>query len=166
MTSPDFSVLLANHHSYLQPYAQTLTGGDRAEADDLCQETMLRALLYADKYEMGTNLRAWLYTIMRNTFINAYRRGRRIVKLPTEASIENAYEAAGLAARNEGYGRIRVKEILRAVDSLPQSLRMAFELYYSGYKYAEIAGMLGEPLGTVKSRIHFARKALMAGLER
>lgn len=165
MEATDFNALLAKHHSYLQPYANTLTG-DAVAADDLCQETMLRALLYADKYEMGTNLRAWLYTIMRNTFINGYRRGRRMVKLPDEASIESAYEAAGMAARNEGYGRLRAKEIAKAVDALPQSLRLAFELYYAGYKYAEIAGLLHEPLGTVKSRIHFARKALMAGLER
>lgn len=165
MTAIDFNLLVARHGDYLQPFAQSLTQ-DADDAKDLCQETMLRALLYRDKYQMGTNLKAWLYTIMRNTFINQYRRNKRMTKLDQPAAVEQAFEAAGMTARNEGYGRLRAREIALALDDIPQVFRLSFELYYTGYKYAEIAGLLGEPLGTIKSRIHFARKALAQRLER
>ncbi len=161
----DFEKMVVQHNEYLQPFAVSLTR-DADEAADLCQETMLRALLYRDKYTLGTNLKAWLYTIMRNTFINGYRRGKRMVKIAHPDGIEVAFEAAGMAARNEGYHRLRVREIAKAMDEIPQVFRLSFELYYTGYKYAEIAELLGEPLGTIKSRIHFARKALAGKLER
>jgi RNA polymerase sigma-70 factor (ECF subfamily) len=127
---------------------------------------MLRALLYRDKYQLGTNLKAWLYTIMRNTFINQYRRNKRIVRLQHPDGVEIAFEAAGMAARNEGYNRLRAREIARALEEIPQVFRLSFELHYTGYKYAEIAHLLNEPLGTIKSRIHFARKLLSSKLER
>ena len=165
MTAIDFNLLVAGHNDYLRPFAASLTR-DADDVNDLCQETMLRALLYRDKYQPGTNLKAWLYTIMRNTFINQYRRNKRMVKLDNPASIEIAFEAAGMIARNEGYNRLRAREIARALEEIPQIFRLSFELYYTGYKYAEIAQLLGEPLGTIKSRIHFARKALTSCLER
>ena len=165
MTAINFDLLVARHGDYLQPFAHSLTQ-DADDAKDLCQETMLRALLYRDKYQLGTNLKAWLYTIMRNTFINQYRRNKRMVKILHPDGVEVAFEAAGMSARNEGYGRLRAKEIAKALDEIPQVFRLSFELYYTGYKYAEIAQLLGEPLGTIKSRIHFARKALSSRLER
>ena len=76
----NFDQLVAGYIEYLQPFALSLTN-NFDDANDLCQETMLRALLYQDKFEQGTNLKAWLYTIMRNTFINQYRRNRRMVKI-------------------------------------------------------------------------------------
>jgi RNA polymerase sigma-70 factor (ECF subfamily) len=165
MTAADFDLMVVQHNQYLKPFAASLTHDPDAAAD-LCQETMLRALLYRDKYTLGTNLKAWLYTIMRNTFINGYRRGKRMANMQHPDGIEIAFEAAGMAARNEGYHRLRVKEITKAMDEIPSVFRLAFELYYTGYKYAEIATLLGEPLGTIKSRIHFARKALAERLER
>ena len=80
--------------------------------------------------------------------------------------MEVAFEAAGMAARNQGYERLRLREISKVLESIPQVFRICFELYYTGYHYVEIARMLGEPLGTIKSRIHFARKALSSRLER
>ena len=165
MTATDFNLLVAKHNEYLHPFAASLTQDDD-DAKDLCQETMLRALMYREKYQLGTNLKAWLYTIMRNTFINQYRRGKRMVKGIQPEFMEHAYEAAGMAARNEGYNRLRAREIAKAMDGIPQIFRLSFELYYTGYKYAEIAQLLGEPLGTIKSRIHFARKMLSSQLER
>lgn len=165
MTAPDFERMVVRHHQYLQPFALSLTR-DSDDAADLCQETVLRALLNREKYMLGTNLKAWLYTIMRNTFINGYRRNRRMVKIAQPDGIEFAFEAAGIAARNEGYNRLRVKEIAKALEEVPMVFRLSFELYYTGYKYNEIAALLGEPLGTIKSRIHFARKALAKKLER
>ena len=157
--------MVVRHNEYLQPFAISLTR-DSEDAADLCQETMLRALLNRDKYTFGTNLKAWLYTIMRNTFINSYRRNKRMVKLDHPDGIELAFESANMAARNEGYSRLRAREIGKALESIPPVFRLSFELYYTGYKYAEIAALLGEPLGTIKSRIHFARKALVERLER
>jgi RNA polymerase sigma-70 factor (ECF subfamily) len=165
MTAQDFDQLIVRHSEYLQPFAISLTQ-DTDDAADLCQETMLRALMYRDKYALGTNLKAWLYTIMRNTFINSYRRNKPMVRIAHPDGIESAFEAAGMAAKNEGYSRLRVKEITKALDEIPAIFRLSFELYYTGYKYAEIAKLLGEPLGTIKSRIHFARKALTMQLER
>jgi len=165
MSIPEFEELIAKHNKYLQPFAMSLT--DNVEdAADLCQETLLRALLNRQKYSLDVNIKGWLYTIMRNTFINNYRRSKRIVRLPEAGVAEALFEAAGLTARNEGYRRLQAREIAKALDTIPGSLRLAFELHYTGYKYAEIAELLGEPLGTIKSRIHFARRALSALLER
>jgi RNA polymerase sigma-70 factor (ECF subfamily) len=165
MTALDFNLVVAKHSDLLRPFAISLTK-DNDDALDLCQETMLRALMYRDKYQLGTNLRAWLFTIMRNTFINQYRRDKRFVKLNQPDGIEAVFESAGMAAKNDGYNRLRAREIGKALENIPQIFRLSFELYYAGYKYAEIASLLGEPLGTIKSRIHFARKALAAQLER
>ena len=165
MSTPEFEQLIVKHHEYMQPFAVSLTR-DADDAADLCQETMLRALLYREKYTLGTNLKAWLYTIMRNTFINGYRRSKRMVKIAHPDGVEIAFEAAGMAAHNEGYNRLRSKEISKALEEIPAVFRLSFELYYTGYKYAEIAQLLNEPLGTIKSRIHFARKALSSRLER
>jgi RNA polymerase sigma-70 factor (ECF subfamily) len=114
----------------------------------------------------GTNLKAWLYTIMRNTFINSYRRNRRMVKVNHPDMLAQAFESAQTAARNEGYSRLRAREVAKALNDIPDAFRLSFELYYTGYKYAEIAALLNEPLGTIKSRIHFARKTLVQRLER
>jgi RNA polymerase sigma-70 factor (ECF subfamily) len=164
MTAPDFEKLIAQHDQYLRPFAISLTD-NVDDAADLCQETLLRALLYRQKYTLDVNIKGWLYTIMRNTFINNYRRSKRIVRLSQVGGAEALFEAAGLAAKNEGYQRLHAKEMAKALDKISVSLRLPFELHYTGYKYSEIAELLGEPLGTIKSRIHFARKALSALLE-
>ncbi|MBS1690416.1 MAG: sigma-70 family RNA polymerase sigma factor, partial [Bacteroidetes bacterium] len=111
-----------------------------------------------------TNLKAWLYTIMRNIFINNYRRSKKFVK--TEQSAGELYNYSLKAtAYNDGISNIRVAEIKKVMNELPQVLRTSFELHFTGYKYQEIAEMLEEPLGTVKSRIHFARKMMAARVE-
>jgi RNA polymerase sigma-70 factor (ECF subfamily) len=165
MTAIDFNLMVARHDQFLRPYAQILTA-DPDAARDLTQETMLRALLNRDKYRLGTNLKAWLYTIMRNTFINDYRRQRRMQRVGQPQVLENIYAEQGRAAQNMGYQSLRYREILTAMDQMPQMFRLPFELHYTGYKYAEIADLLQEPLGTIKSRIHNARKSLAARLER
>jgi RNA polymerase sigma factor (sigma-70 family) len=165
MTAPDFNLMVARHDQFLRPYAQALTADSEA-ARDLTQETLLRALLNHDKYRLGTNLKAWLFTIMRNTFINQYRRQRRMVRVGEPEILDLVNAAQGRTASNDGYHRLRYREILSAMDQLPNIFRLPFELHYTGYKYAEIAELLQEPLGTVKSRIHIARKSLSARLVR
>lgn len=164
MTDTDFNTMVVRHEQVLQPYAISLTRSQE-DAKDLYQETMLRALLYKDKYRLGTNLKAWLYTIMRNIFINNYRRNKKYPTVDVDALQGTGPYHAGQTTQNACWSRLRMEELKTALESLPQMLRLVFELYYTGYKYQEIADLLQEPLGTIKSRIHFARKTLAARIE-
>jgi RNA polymerase sigma-70 factor (ECF subfamily) len=165
MTTKDFDKMLLENTDFLKPFAITLTR-DQESAKDLIQETIFRALANREKYNVGTNVKAWLYTIMRNIFINNYRRKAKqntiFDKTPNEFMIN--YNQATID--NTAEGQIKMKEIKAALNELPQIFKSPFILYYEGYKYHEIAEMLEEPLGTIKSRIHFARKLLKTQLER
>jgi len=164
MTATDFTYLVANHSEFLHPYAVSLTN-NHEDAKDLYQETMLRALVNKEKYQFGTNLKAWLYTIMRNIFINNYRKSRRYTKVDNEIATEHLINERNTSSNN-GWQNLRVSEIRNAIEKLPGAFRLSFELYYTGYKYQEISQVLNEPLGTIKSRIHFARKFLVAQIDR
>lgn len=165
MSTVEFDKMLLENTDFLKPFAITLTR-DQESAKDLIQETIFRALANRDKYNVGTNVKAWLYTIMRNIFINNYRRKAKqntiFDKTPNEFLIN--YNQATID--NTAEGHIKMKEIKAALHDLPEIFKNPFVLYYEGYKYHEIAEMLDEPLGTIKSRIHFARKLLKAQLER
>lgn len=159
MSNQEFNSLVVNNAESLTPFAITLTR-DHEAAKDLCQETLCRAFVYKDKYQTGTNIKAWLYTIMRNIFINDYRRnGRKKVVIDTVRYFEPQYAPA---ASNS----MLLKEIHAAIYNLPLIFKNACLLYFQGYKYQEIAETLNEPLGTIKSRIHFARKLLQKQIER
>jgi RNA polymerase sigma factor (sigma-70 family) len=164
MTAQDFDSMVVLHSDFLKPYAVSLTRSQE-DAKDLFQETMVRALLNREKYEFGTNLKAWLYTIMRNVFINNYRKNKKHRKVDDHAPEAYMY-TMNKTAKNDGWANMRINEIKAAIDSLPNVFRLSFELHYTGYKYQEIADMLQEPLGTIKSRIHFARKQLVANIDR
>jgi RNA polymerase sigma-70 factor (ECF subfamily) len=165
MSAVEFDKMLLENADFLRPFAITLTR-DHETANDLLQETMYRALANKEKYNIGTNIKAWLYTIMRNIFINNYRRKAKqntiFDKTPNEFLLN--YNQSVVA--NPAEGNIKMKEINAALESLPEIFRKPFLLYFDGYKYHEIADMLEEPLGTIKSRIHFARKLLKAHIER
>lgn len=138
---------------------------DREEANDLLQETSLKALDNEDKYTSDTNFKGWMYTIMRNIFINNYRKVIRDqtyvdhtenlyhLNLPQEGSSESTEKAYDL------------KEMHRVVNALPKEYRIPFAMHLSGFKYREIADKLNLPLGTVKSRIFFIRKKLQVELK-
>lgn len=143
----------------LSSYARFLTK-DSEDAKDLMQETIVRALVKRDKFTIGSNMRAWLHTIMRNIFINNYRKNKRIVFTTDGEENEQAALAARDVAWNSGWNKLREREVKKAVDDLPAAYRMPLELYYKGYLYKEISAILDEPLGTVKSRIHLAKKTL------
>lgn len=165
MTATDFDNMVVMHGDFLRPYAHSLTK-DSEDAKDLFQETMVRALVNRDKYNFGTNLKAWLYTIMRNIFINNYRRNKKFTKVTSDVPEDIVMYNVNKKANNHGWSNVRLSEIRSAIEDLPTVFRLSFELYYMGYKYQEIATLLNEPLGTIKSRIHFARKILTAKLER
>jgi RNA polymerase sigma factor (sigma-70 family) len=165
MSTIEFNQMLLNNTDFLKPFAITLTK-DNDVAKDLLQETVYRALANKEKYNAGTNIKAWLYTIMRNIFINDYRKKSRqnviFDKTPNEFLIN--YNQVTIA--NDAEANLKIKDIMAAVHKLPDIFRNPFNLYFEGYKYHEIADVLHEPLGTIKSRIHFARKLLKEQLTR
>ncbi len=165
MSGIEFNQLMITNADHLKPFALSLTR-DNDSARDLFQETMYRAMVNREKYNPGTNLKAWMYTIMRNIFINDYRKKARHKTIfdnsPNEALIDyNQSKYVNLPEAN-----IKLKEISKMINSLPDIFKVPFKMYYDGYRYNEISSMLEEPLGTIKSRIHFARKLLKAQLNR
>ena len=165
MTAIEFSNVIQRVAQSLRPVAFNLTR-DTDDAKDLVQETVLKALMNREKFKAGTNLKAWLYTIMRNIFINNYRRNKKFTKVTSDIPEDIIMFNVDKKASNMGWSNTRVKEITQEIEQLPQAFRQSFELYNMGYKYNDIAEMLNEPLGTVKSRIHFARKILSSKIER
>lgn len=156
--------LLAVQEELLR-FAYKLTA-DREEANDLLQETSLKALDNEDKFEPDTNFRGWMYTIMRNIFfINNYR---KIVREQTFVDqTDNQYhlsmpQDSGFASTEGAYD---LKEMHRIVNALPRDYKVPFSMHVSGFKYREIAERLGLPLGTVKSRIFFTRQKLQDELK-
>ena len=159
-----FTELVTGHTSPLKAFAMKLTRNPAA-AEDLTQDTMLKAFVNAEKFQTGTNIKAWLYTIMRNIFINNYRRAMKsgIFNDPTDD--QYFINSSSLTHRNEGESNLVMKEIEVAMKGLNEKLRVPFMMSYRGFKYDEIAKELQIPLGTVKVRIHNARKVLMGKLE-
>jgi RNA polymerase sigma factor (sigma-70 family) len=165
MATKDFNNMLLDNADFLRPFAVNLTKDSEA-ANDLYQETLYKALANHEKYNAGTNIKAWLFTIMRNIFINNYRRKakqRTIFDNTPEDYLINLKQSA---ITNGAESSLRVKEINTAIDHLPEIFKMPFLLYIDGYKYQEISDYLHEPLGTIKSRIHFARKLLKEQVSR
>ena len=165
MSSIEFNQVLMRNAEFLKPVAITLTR-DADDAKDLLQETMYRALANKDKYSIGTNIRAWLYIIMRNIFVNDYRKKIKRNILRDHSAEDLLINSTKVATINSGITSLNMKEIQKAIFKLPEVFKTPFVLYFEGFKYIEISNMLSEPLGTIKSRIHFARKLLRAQIER
>lgn len=165
MSAAEFNELLLSNADPLRPFAVSLTH-DQEIAKDLLQETLYKALANQDKYSRGTNIRAWLFTIMRNIFINDYRRKSKQRTIFDNSSNESLISSGKIVVSNGGEDSLHMKEIHRAIYQLPQIFKIPFLLYFEGYRYYEISESLDEPLGTIKSRIHFARKLLKEQLSR
>lgn len=145
-----------------------LTGGDEAQSEDLVQETVLKAWRSWDTYESGTNCRAWLMTILRNTFINEFRRRK---SRPSEVDYDDIAERSTFFRLKdqdpEGkfFDRLIDDEVVEAVEGLPEEFRTTLVLSdLEGLSYEEIAGQLGIPVGTVKSRLFRGRRRLQEKL--
>lgn len=165
MSTQDFNQMLLQNTEFLKPFAVTLTK-DHESAKDLLQETMYRALANHDKYSVGTNIKAWLYTIMRNIFINNYRRKAKQNTIFDNSSNDFLLDYNQSTIDSGAESSLRMKDVQQAIHGLPEIFRQPFLLYFEGYKYHEIAHALGEPLGTIKSRIHFARRLLKEQISR
>jgi RNA polymerase sigma-70 factor, ECF subfamily len=143
----------------LRAFSLKLTG-NHVDAEDLYQDTALRIITNADKYRQGTNFKAWAVTIMRNIFINNYRKKVRRNMIIDQTPNSFYINSGDRAISNEGESSVAFNELLQLVDTLPDDFRQPFMMAFDGYKYDEIAETLGSPLGTIKSRIFFARKKL------
>ena len=149
----------------LNSFAYNLTKNSE-DAKDLYQETAFRAMTNRDKFRPGTNLKAWLFTIMKNIFINNYR--KKVKANTIMDNTDNLYylNSGKNSIDNAADSNILIKELKGMIALLDDSTRIPFLMHYQGFKYQEIADQLGLPLGTVKSRIFFARKDLKAQIAR
>ena len=163
-TTSAFAQNLLGMQSELRRFALKLTA-DVEEANDLLQETSLKALDNEEKYTPDTNFKGWMYTIMRNIFINNYRktvRDQTFVDQTENLFHLNLPQDSGFESTEGNYD---LKEIRKIVHSLPKEYRVPFSMYVSGFKYREIAEKLALPIGTVKSRIFFTRQRLQKDLK-
>ncbi len=164
MTAKEFKYNLLSLEGSLHRFAYSLTT-DKEEAKDLVQETYLKALIYQEKYVNDDNLKAWTFTIMRNTFINNYRKAVR--QQTGRDETKNSYYLN--QPRSEGMddpaSSFATKEIIKTIDKLDDEFRLPLKMHHEGYKYKEIADKLDLNIGTVKSRIFFARKKLADKLQ-
>lgn len=159
MNTLEFDTKFDQMSSLLHAFAYNLTK-NQEDAKDLYQETAFRAMTNREKFRPGTNFKAWLFTIMKNIFINNYR--KKVKANTIMDSTDNMYyiNSGSTIIRNEGESNIMMKELNKMIKALDDSIRVPFLMHYKGYKYQEIADHLELPLGTVKSRIFFARKEL------
>jgi RNA polymerase sigma-70 factor (ECF subfamily) len=156
------------HLNALQAYALKLTN-DPEDADDLVQDTMLKAFRFFDKFEKGTNCKAWLFQIMKNSFINNYRKHSKEPDKVDYEDVQNFYEnikadeVKSPHFQGDAFTDILDDEIVNALSTLPDDFRtIVFLSDIEGYSYEEIADFLDCPIGTVRSRLHRARKMLYA----
>lgn len=159
MRTAKFHENLMNLQGNMLNFAFMLTS-NRDDAYDLLQDTTLKALDNEDKFADDTNFKGWVFTIMRNIFINNYRRGVRsatVIDTTDNLYHLNISQDSGLQSPEGSYA---ATEITEAIDELAEEYRVPFSMHVAGYKYSEIAEKIGLPLGTVKSRIFFARKKL------
>ncbi len=164
MTALEFNHQLISLEDKLSRFALSLTS-NREDAKDLLQETLLKAIAYRDQFVQYTNLKAWTYTIMKNTFINNYRRNVR-----QNTTFDNTKDLYFLNQNKDTQNvtpdsAYSTQEIHLVIDSLDDEFRIPFKMHTEGYKYKEIAQKLDLKIGTVKSRIFFTRKKLMDALK-
>jgi len=163
MTSLEFNHKLISLEDNMERFALSLTYNTE-KAKDLLQETYLKALTYKDKYTEVANFKAWAFTIMKNTFINNYRKSVRentiFFKIENLSLLTNLQESQLERPDSE----IASGEINNEIEALDDEFKIPFRMHAEGYKYKEIAQSLNLKIGTVKSRIFFARRKLMGTL--
>src|SRR6478609_9646833 len=163
MSTAELTQQISSMHTVLRAFTRRFTS-DREESLDLVQDTILKALTYREKFREDTNLKGWLFTIMRNTFINGYRKtkhektSRDITKELYFLNTEDTHTFSGPATNFE------YNNIWEHVNSLREELLIPFKMHTSGYKYHEIAEHQNIPIGTVKNRIFHARKEIQKKL--
>ncbi len=162
MSTIEFNNTLVHLQSHLTAFAMRFTRNEE-DAKDLTQETMLKAIIYKDYYAQQTNFKAWVFTIMRNIFINQYNRSKKSGSIfDHKSEFETLSNTPGNQMDPLNY--ITNKEISRQISILGDEYKIPFNMHFEGFKYKEIADKLDIPIGTVKSRIFLARQKLMDSL--
>ena len=164
MSTIEFNTNVISFRQALQYFALQLTR-NQEEAKDLLQDTLYKALLYRDKFADASNLKAWLYTIMKNTFINNYRRSIKTKEIVDSTKDLYYINIPQTHNTDNPISKISHKDVQRLIESLEEEFRQPFQMFFEGYKYKEIADEMDLPIGTVKSRIFLARKKLMGQLK-
>jgi len=164
MKAVEFGYEINNMTKSMKPFALRLTK-DMEQANDLIQETVLKAFSNREKFSEGTNLKAWLFTIMKNTFITNYQRMvRRKTFIDTTENLHFINSTKNIA-QNSAFGSFAMADIVKQISKLDNVYKEPFMMHYRGFKYHEIAEKLDIPIGTVKNRIHIARKELKDALK-
>jgi len=164
MATIEFSNQVAGLRPTLQTFTRRFTN-NLEESHDLVQDTIMKALMYKDKFRTDTNLKGWLFTIMRNTFINNYRKNQR-----ARTSHDTTKELYFLNVKDEHTfsspdSNYEYKDTWKKIETVKEELLVPFKMHTSGYKYSEIAEHLNIPIGTVKNRIFHARKEIQKQLQ-
>jgi RNA polymerase sigma-70 factor (ECF subfamily) len=166
----DFQKEALPHSDILYNYALRTTGNPD-DARDLLQETFLKAFRFWDKYEKGTNIRAWLFRIMKNSYINRYRKESKEPDKVDYGDVENFYNSIRAEYKDTNdlqeklFGNLLGDEVAKALESIPEDFRTVVILCdIEGLTYEEIAEFIDRPIGTVRSRLHRGRKLLQTQL--
>ena len=165
MRAFDSQTAILGFERALRPFAFSLTKS-KEETDDLIQETFYRALRNQEKFDEGTNIKAWLFTIMRNIFINNYRRDKRRVVVKESSDKPHLLENAGPVVSNGSEKQFMAESIRNAMKEVNKDFTEPFLMYNEGFHYHEISEKLDIPLGTVKSRFFVARRELRSRLQK
>lgn len=165
MTTTEFSNQIEKIEDKLRGFAFKLCA-DKNAAEDLMQDTLLKAFKNKHKFTLGTNFKAWVTTIMYNSFVNKFRRKKRTNKLFRPITDDNQHTIKSTPNSGDAGSIILMKELNGLVDSIPDILSIPFKMLLEGYQYQEISDELGIPIGTIKSRIFYARKTLQEKVTR
>jgi len=164
MTAIEFNHQILDLKDKLRYFAFSLTS-NHEDADDLIQDTYVKAITNKDKFDPHTNLKAWIYTIMKNTFINKYRKDSKVstvIDNTKDLYYLNNSNKSGEATPDSIYNH---SELEKVINALADDHRIPFLMHFQGFKYKEIAEQLELSIGTVKSRIFFSRKKLIEKLK-
>lgn len=165
MIDNNFNKDLLKIQPQLESFARMLTNNNVEEAKDLVQDTYLKALSNRDKFIENSNLKAWAFTIMKNTFINNFRRLKKNNTIVDKTDDLYFLNLTKTSENPTPDSELFTKEILQSINTLDVDQRRPFEMHNEGYKYKEIADQLNISIGTVKSRIFFTRQKLMNDLK-
>ncbi|MFK8007567.1 MAG: RNA polymerase sigma factor [Saprospiraceae bacterium] len=158
MTTIEFNQHVNKIESLLFGFAMKLTR-NKENAKDLMQETMMRCFDKKDRFQEGTNFKSWSTTVMYNSFINHYRKRKTRNKVIKPVEDFN-FMVENKSMEGNAYSRIMMKELKNMVGNLKKDYKVPFNLFIEGFQYDEIAEKLDVPMGTIKSRIFYARKKL------
>jgi len=164
MTTIEFNILV-NKASQSLKYPALKFTGNQNDANDLIKETVSKALDNMTKFEGGTNIKAWLYMIMKNTFINNYQKIEKKESLINPKEVEGLLNNSSINTDDENASIFAMVEINKTFEKLDDVFKVPFVMLYSGFKYEEIAKKLSLSIDTVKNRIHVARQILMDSLK-